>query len=160
MAVDNLQGVEAVFRILNIFREEFNSNDFCNSVTIGNLTEVDLAKMTMFPLAHISIESVRHNDNSLTFSLTILNLDSVNISKESEVKTGYNNDDLIYKLNNQLYVINRAILRINSRIFYDNKWQIENANSDVVNKEYENMIAGYSTTMQVTVPNNLDRCNA
>lgn len=163
---DKLRGVEALYRVVNVIRDEFLSNAFCNNVTIGTLTEIDLQKMTIFPMAHITVENVTHNDNSLSFQMTVFNLDVVNISKElpsnniDQVKiAGYGNDNLMFVLTNQLYVINRAVQRMKSSTIYLNGWQLEgNPMSEVVNKEMENMIAGYQTTFTLTVPNDIDKC--
>ena len=38
---DNLRGVEAVYRIIDALKTELLSNDFCNKVTMGTLTEID-----------------------------------------------------------------------------------------------------------------------
>ena len=166
MAVDKLKGVEALYRVINVIRDEFLSNAFCNTVTIGTLTEIDLAKMTIFPMAHITVESVTHNENSLAFQMTVFNLDIVNVSKElpsnniqQPKSSGYGNDNLIYVLTNQLYVINRAVARMKSSTIYLTGWELEgNPISDVVNKEMENMIAGYQTTFTLTVPNDINKC--
>jgi hypothetical protein len=163
---DNLRGVEALYRVVNVMRDEFLSNPFCNTCTIGTLTEIDLAKQTMFPLAHITIENVTHYDNSLSFQMTIFNLDIVSISKDLPVVEtpnnnilGYGNDNLMFVLTNQLYVINRAVARMMSSTIYLNGWQLEgNPMSEVINKEMENMLAGYQTTLTLTVPNDIDKC--
>ena len=46
---DNLRGVEAVYRVVQALNDELISNPFCNTVTLGEQTEIDLAKMTIFP---------------------------------------------------------------------------------------------------------------
>ena len=166
MAIDNLRGVEALFRVVDVIRDEFLSNVFCNTCTVGTLTEIDLAKMTIFPMAHITVESVTHNENSLSFLMTVFNLDIVNVSKELPSNSiaqpyiaGYGNDNLMFVLTNQLYVINRAVARMKSSTIYSNGWQLEgNPISEVVNKEMENMIAGYQTTFTLTVPNDINKC--
>lgn len=155
---DNLKGVEALYTVLNVIQDEFNLNPFCNTVTIGNLTEIDLAKMTIFPMAHITVESVTHNDNSLTFDLTLFNLDIVSISKDLPTSS-YGNDNLIYVLTNQLYVINRAVQRIKNNTIYNDGFELNGTPvSDVINKQLENMLAGYQTTISVTVANDINKC--
>ena len=102
---DNLRGVEAIYRVIEAMKAELESNPFCNKVTLGELTELDLAKMTMFPLANITMDNVTHSENSLTFQLTIVNVDIVDISKDEIQDNIYGNDNLIYIWTNQLYVI-------------------------------------------------------
>ena len=99
---DNLRGVEAVYRVVQALNDELISNPFCNTVTLGEQTEIDLAKMTIFPMANITMNSVTHNDNSLTFDLTIVNVDIVEVSKEPKENNIYNNDNMLYIWTNQL----------------------------------------------------------
>lgn len=163
---DNLRGVEALYRVVNVIRDEFLTNPFCNTVTIGSLTEIDLAKMTIFPMAHITFEAVSHYDNSLSFRFTVFNLDIVSISKElpsdaitQPLTNGYGNDNLLYVLTNQMYVINRLIARLKDTSISEYGYELNgNPQSDVINKEMENMLAGYQTTFDVVVPNDINKC--
>jgi hypothetical protein len=163
---NKLRGVQSLYNVLELMKNELLANEFCNNVTIGELTEIDLAKMTIFPLAHITINSVTHNVNSLTFDLTLFNLDIVNISKDLpqtiDQPTGtYGNDNLIYILTNQLYVVNRLVskLRQTNILSSNTEYELDNTpQSLVINKEMENMLAGYQTTINITLPNDIDKC--
>lgn len=156
---DNLRGVEAVYRIIDALKTELLSNDFCNKVTLGTLTEIDLAKMTVFPLSHITLDTVTHNENTLSFSITIYNLDIVEVSKDLPSDDIYGNDNLVYIWTNQLYVINRLVSRIKQSTIYNDGWELENIPvSDFINKEMENMLAGFQTTIVITVPNDISKC--
>ena len=156
---DNLRGVESIFRIIESINIELLSNPFCNTVTVGELTELDLAKQTIFPLANITMNSVTHNENSLTFDITIVNVDIVKISKEPIENNIYNNDNILYIWTNQLYVINRLISRLKQSTLYDDSWQLDGSpQSEFINKEFENMLAGFTTSFTLTVPNDISKC--
>ena len=156
---DNLRGAEALYRILEILKSELNSSPFCNTVTVGTLTEIDLAKMTIFPMAHLTLENVTHNDNSLTFQITMFNLDIVDVSKELSQDLVYGNDNLIYIYTNQLFLINRMLSRIKSNFVNHDGWELEgNPQSEFIDKKFENMLAGYQTTISLTVPNDISKC--
>ena len=156
---DNLRGVEAVYRIIDALNTELISNPFCNKVTMGTLTEVDLAKMTTFPLAHITLDSITHNENTLSFSISLFNLDIVNVSKDLPENEVYGNDNLVYIWTNQLYVVNRLISRIKQSTIYNDGWELENTpTSDFINKEMENMLAGFQTTIMIKIPNDINVC--
>lgn len=153
-------GVESLYKILNVLQTEFESNPFVNVVTSGTLTEIDLQKQTMFPLAHIVLNSVTHDENSLAFNFTIFNLDKVSIIKDENQNDIYlGNDNYYYILTNQLYVINRLISRLKQSTIYGEGWELVGApTSEVINKEMENMLAGYQTTFDVVLPNNINKC--
>jgi hypothetical protein len=156
---DNTRGVEAIYRVIEALTTELNSNPFCNTVSLGTLTEVDLQKLTMFPLAHIELDNVVHNETTLTFSITILNLDIVDVSKDIPENLIYGNDNIVYIWTNQLYVINRLLSRIKQSTIYNDGWELEGTpTSDFINKEMENMLAGFSTTLSISVPNDINKC--
>ena len=156
---DNLRGVEAIYRVIQAMKAELESNPFCNKVTLGELTELDLAKMTMFPLANITMDNVTHSENSLTFQLTIVNVDIVDISKDVIQDNIYGNDNLIYIWTNQLYVINRLVARLRQSTIAIDTMELEgDPQSEFINKESENMLAGFTTTINLTVPNDINKC--
>lgn len=156
---DNLRGVEAIYRVIDAIKVELESNPFCNKVALGEMTEVDLAKQTMFPFANITMDNVTHSENSLTFQITVVNVDIVDISKDVPADDIYGNDNLIYIWTNQLYVINRLLARLREGSINDYIWQLDgDIQSDFINKEMEGMLAGYSTTFNVTVPNDISKC--
>jgi len=156
---DNLRGVEAIYRVIQAMKAELESNPFCNKVTLGELTELDLAKMTMFPLANITMDNVTHSENSLTFQLTIVNVDIVDISKDAIQDNIYGNDNLIYIWTNQLYVINRLVARLRQSTIAIDTMELEgDPQSEFINKEFENMLAGFTTTINLTVPNDINKC--
>ncbi len=156
--MENKKGVQSLYDLIDTMNYELESNPFVNKVTIGTLTEIDLAKQTIFPLSHITLNSVRHNENTLSFDLTIFNLDIVNISKEGEIGV-YGNDNLFYILTNQLYVINRLVSRLRQSTLHKDGWELDgDPTSEVVDKETENMLAGYETNITVTIPNDINKC--
>ena len=156
--MDDKKGVEALYNIIDSLNEELLSNPFVNKVTVGRLTEIDLAKNTIFPLSHIMLNSIRHNENTLSFNLTVINLDIVNISKEAEIGV-YGNDNTMYILSNQLYVINRLLSRLKQSTIYKDGWELEGTpDSDVIDKEMENMLTGYQTDITINVPNDISKC--
>lgn len=156
--MDDKKGVEALYNIIDSLNEELLSNPFVNKVTVGRLTEIDLAKNTIFPLSHIMLNSIRHNENTLSFNISIYNLDIVNISKEAEIGV-YGNDNTMYILSNQLYVINRLLSRLKQSTIYKDGWELDGTpDSDVIDKEMENMLTGYQTDITINVPNDISKC--
>jgi hypothetical protein len=172
MSDSNLRGVEALYKVLDIIKSELETNTFVNDVTFGSLTEVDLRKQTIFPLANLTLNSVTHNDNNLSFNFTLVNVDIVNISKDDTTNIMgtyqnntvastrfYGNDNQIYILTNQLYVVNRLVARLKSSMIYLNGWEIEgDPVSNVIDKELENTLTGYQTDFTLSVANDINKC--
>jgi len=155
---NNLSGVESIYQLIKSMESELISNPFCNKVTLGTMTEIDLPKQTIFPLADITLNSVTNSENTLIFQITITNLDIVEISKEVPQDI-FGNDNLVYIWTNQLYVINRLIGRLRQSTIHSNGWElIGTPQSDFVDKEMENMLAGFETTLSIAIPNGINVC--
>lgn len=156
--MEDKKAVEALYNVIDTIENELSTNPFVNKVTVGRLLEVDLAKNTIFPLSHIILNSVGNNETTLSFNLTVFNLDIVNVSKEAEIGV-YGNDNTMYILSNQLYVINRLLSRLRQSSIYRDGWELDgNPQSDVIDKEMENMLTGYQTDFTINVPNDINKC--
>jgi hypothetical protein len=81
-----------------------------NTVTTGDITEIDLSKQTIFPLAHIIVNNVTTQEQVLLFNITVMAMDIVNQSKEetTDLFRGNNNEQDV--LNTQLAVLNRLVM--------------------------------------------------
>ena len=65
-----------------------------NTVTTGDITRIDLSKQTIYPLSHLIVNNVNNEDNVLRFSLSVLAMDIVDVSKEPvvDIFIGNNNE--------------------------------------------------------------------
>ena len=152
-------GIQSLYNLMEAMVVELKSNPFCKEVTTGTLTEVDLEKMSVFPFAHIILNNVTHNENVLSFNLDIFNLDKVDISKDLPTDKIYGNDNLMYIWTSQLYVINRLVGRLKQTTFHEDGWELDNIpTSQFINKEMENMLAGFQTQLTISIPNNINVC--
>ena len=158
--MDNNAGVNALKSLIDTLVNEFKSNQFVSSVRIGTMNEVDLDKQNLFPLAHIVINDVTHNEHSFTFNFTILNLDSLIISKDEITDQTYGNDNLYNIWTNQLYVINRLVARMKSSTIYQDGFELDGTpRSEFIDRQFEQMLAGVQTDISITVPNNINKCS-
>ena len=158
--MDNNAGVNALKSLIDTLVNEFKSNQFVSSVRIGTMNEVDLDKQNLFPLTHIVINDVTHNEHSFTFNFTILNLDSLIISKDEITDQTYGNDNLYNIWTNQLYVINRLVARMKSSTIYQDGFELDGTpRSEFIDRQFEQMLAGVQTDISITVPNNINKCS-
>jgi hypothetical protein len=68
-----------------------------NTVTTGDITRLDLSKQTIFPLAHILINSCTTQEQVLVFNITILTMDIIDIDKENNTDIFIGNNSFIKK---------------------------------------------------------------
>ena len=88
------RGITAFYTILDTIKDKLLDDINVNTVTTGDITEIDLSKQTIFPLSHIIINSVTPQDQVLNFNITIMSMDIVDINKENktDIFTGNNNE--------------------------------------------------------------------
>ena len=103
------QGARGFYQITNTIKDQLLADDNINTVTTGDITDIDLNKQTIFPLAHIVINNVTLEEQALRFSMSILTMDIVDQSKDAVVDVFRDNDNEQDVLNTQLAVINKVI---------------------------------------------------
>jgi hypothetical protein len=130
-----------------------------NTVTTGDLTEVDLSKQTIFPLSHMIVNNVTSSENVLTFNISILSMDIVDQSKERETDIFVGNDNEQDVLNTQLSVVNKLIQKLRIGQLYREKYQVLGDESiEPFRDRFENQVAGWAATFDVIIENDINVC--
>ena len=153
------QGVRGYYQLTSTIEEELLSNQLTNTVSIGDISDVNLNKQDIFPLAHMIVNSVSVEEQVLRFSLTILACDIVDQSKDATTDrfTGNNNEQDI--LNTQLAVLNRLIQRLRMGSLHTDMYQLEgNPSLEPFMDRFENQLAGWSATMDILIYNDIYIC--
>ena len=88
------QGTRAFYQITETIKSNLLSDVNVNTVTTGDISDVDLQKQTIFPLCHIIINNVTQEDGVLRFNTSVLAMDIVDFSKEITVDLFEGNNDL------------------------------------------------------------------
>ena len=70
------------YNILDTLRTHLENDAIVNTVTTGDIFQVDLAKQTIFPLSHIMVNSATFEGNVIRFNISLLAMDIVDISKD------------------------------------------------------------------------------
>lgn len=130
-----------------------------NTVTTGDLTEVDLSKQTIFPLSHMIVNNVTSSENTLSFNISILSMDIVDQSKEAttDIFIGNNNEQDV--LNTQLSVLNKLIQKLRIGQLYRDKYQLlGDVSLEPFRDRFENQVAGWAATFDVIIENDINVC--
>ena len=147
------------YRVTDIIRETLQADVNCNTVTYGDITQVDLDKQTIFPLAHVIVNSVTSGEQTLTFNISVLAMDIVDISKEPDVNIFIGNDNEQDVLNTQLAVLNKLIQKLRIGNLYVSKYQIlGDVSLEPFRDRFENQIAGWTATMDIIIENDVNVC--
>ena len=153
------QGVRGFYQLTETIKEELLKDININTVTTGDITDVNLNKQDMFPLGHIIINNVIDNENVLNFNISILACDIVDQSKELTVDRFVGNNNVQDILNTQLAVLNRLIQRLRKGNLYTEMYQLNGSPSlTPFYDRFENQLAGWTATMDIQIYNDIYIC--
>ena len=153
------QGVRGFYRLTQAIKDELLKDKNVNTVTTGDITDVNLNKQDMFPLSHIIINSVIDEEQVLRFNISILACDIVNQSKLLTVDRFTGNNDVQDILNTQLGVLNRLTQRLRKGTLYTEMYQLDGSPSlQPFYDRFENQLAGWTITMDVMIYNDIYIC--
>lgn len=161
MAVNQNIGAQSYLQIIEILRDELLSNNNITTVSVGDITEIDLDKQTIFPLAHIVVGNTSFNSTIVTYDVSILIMDIVHDDTTENEPTIYKNDNELYVLNTMFNIGNHLTDKLFNGNLYDGNTFVERSsvNAQPFKDRFENLLAGWSFNFQLTVRNNIDRCN-
>ena len=154
------QGVRGFYQITETLKTQLLADENVNTVTTGDITEIDLSKQTIFPLAHIIINNVSIQEQVLQFNITVLSMDIVDKSKEAttDIFRGNNNEQDI--LTTQLAVVNKLLGVLRQGTLYTTKYQLVSDGSvEFFYDRFENEMAGVACTFDVFVENDINLCS-
>tara|TARA_B100000497_G_scaffold101886_1_gene116048 strand:+ start:44 stop:514 length:471 start_codon:yes stop_codon:yes gene_type:complete len=153
------QGVRGYYQLTSTIERELLSNLLTNTVSIGDISKVNLNKQDIFPLAHMIVNSVVVEEQVLRFSLTILACDIVDQSKDITTDRFVGNDNEQDILNTQLAVLNKLIQRLRMGSLHTDMYQLDgNPSLEPFMDRFENQLAGWSATMDILIYNDIYIC--
>jgi|TARA_R110000772_G_scaffold145719_2_gene255790 hypothetical protein len=153
------QGIRGYYQLTETIKEQLLEDINVNTCTSGDITDVNLNKQDIFPLAHIIINSVSDEEQVLRFNISVLACDIVDQSKSLTVDRfrGNNNEQDI--LNTQLAVLNKLIQKLRMGQLYQDKYQLDgNPTLEPFYDRFENQLAGWTATMSVLIYNDIYIC--
>ena len=147
------------YNLLDKLKTHFDADVIVNTVTQGDIFKVDLSKQTIFPLLHIMVNNCTFNGNTVTWNVSLIAMDIVDLSKSATTDTFLGNDNEIDVLNTQNAVLNRAyeIIRHGS-LAYDLFMVEGSANLEPFTERFENYMAGWTMTLDIVTPNEMITC--
>lgn len=153
------QGIRGFYQITDTIKTELLKNIDVNTVTSGDLSQINLQKQDIFPLSHIMVNNVTDEENVLRFNISVLSMDIVDQSKEitTNIFTGNNNEQDI--LNTQLAVLNKLIQVLRKGDLHRTLYQLDgNPSLEPFYDRFENQLAGWNSTMDILIYNDITIC--
>lgn len=147
------------FDIIDKLKTHFTNDPLVNTVSQGDLFDVDLAKQTIFPLVHIIVNQASFEGNVVRYNISILAMDIVDISKEPDANRFDGNDNELFILNTQLQILARAYELLLRGDLYTDAFQVDgNPTCEPFTDRFENILAGWTMTLDVLIPNGMTIC--
>lgn len=153
------RGARAYYLITDTIKDQLIADINVNSVTLGDITDVDLSKQTIFPLSHIIVNTATYEGNVWRMNISVMAMDVVDVSKEetTDLYTQNNNEQDI--LNTQLAVLNKLLGVISRGTIYTDNYQLDGtAVCEPFVDRFENKLTGWAATFDVIVKNDIDIC--
>tara|TARA_R100000278_G_scaffold54029_1_gene45100 strand:- start:378 stop:2249 length:1872 start_codon:yes stop_codon:yes gene_type:complete len=149
------------YNLLDTIKTQLLEDPQCNSVTEGSIWEIDLAKQTIMPYAHIQVNSASITERTNIFNVTVFCMDIVDKSKEETTDKFKGNDNEQDVLNTQFAVATRLLeLMRRGDLRNDNFALLEGSSPSLESftERFENFYAGWAATFDVEVPNEMTIC--
>jgi hypothetical protein len=154
------QGVRGFYQITETIKTQLLADVNVNTVTTGDITEIDLSKQTIFPLSHIIVNNITIQEQVLQFNISVLAMDLVNLSKEETTDIFTGNNNLQDVINTQLAVVNKLIGALRQGTIHLDLYQlVGDASCEIFQDRFENEMAGVACTFDVYVANDINLCN-
>lgn len=150
------------FNVIDTLTSALKAEPFTNTVTFGDLDDVDLKKTTIYPLAHIIVNTATIDQQTISMNISILLADIVSEKKDkvwlnssvNVVEKRDNNEQEVF--NTQLAIASRLMAKLQQGVLYQSKYQLDGtASLDPFVDRFENKIAGWSMTFDLLIPNEI-----
>lgn len=154
-----MTGIRGFYLLTETIKNQLLADVNVNTVTTGDIYDIDLSKQSIFPLSHIIINNVTTQEQTLTFNISVLAMDIVDESKEitEDIFRGNNNEHDV--LNTQLAVLNKLVMVLRKGTLYSDQYQLEgDATLEPFYERFENRLAGWAATFDVLVKNDISIC--
>ena len=154
-----MNSMNGFYRVTDIIKDTLQADVNVNTVTYGDITQIDLDKQTIFPLSHIIVNAVTSRENTLLFNISILSMDIVDINKDeiTDKFIGNNNEQDVF--NTQLAVLNKVIQKLRIGSLYQEKYQVlGDVSLEPFKDRFENELAGWTATFDVIIENDVNVC--
>lgn len=154
------RGVRAFYLLTDKLKDSLIGDENVNTVTTGDITDIDLSKQTIFPLSHIIVNTATFQSNIWIMNVSVLCMDIVDQSKieTTDLFVGNNNEQDI--LNTQLAVLNNLLQGLSRGTIYDDLYQLQGSPvCEPFYDRFEHQLTGWSCTFDMALKNDIDICS-
>jgi hypothetical protein len=140
------------FKILDTLRAQLQATNLISTITDGQISDIDLAKQTIFPLAHIIINSASIEGKMQRFNITVLAMDILDSKEKYDLEPSIMNA-MLQALNRVHDIMKRGDLNPDY-IMMDG-----DATLEPFTDRFENKLAGWAMTFDVIMVSDMTICD-
>ena len=151
--------MQGFYNLTTKIKDTLALDAFVNTVTYGDIFEIDLNKQDIFPLSHFIVNTATLNGSTWNFSLSLLCMDLVDESKDDVTDKFLGNSNEQDVLNTQMAVIGRLMELLRRGDLFTELYQLDGQPSlEAFVDRFDNKVAGWAVTFNVIVPNDMTIC--
>lgn len=151
--------MQGFYNLTTKIKDTLALDAFVNTVTYGDIFEIDLNKQDIFPLSHFIVNTATLNGSTWNFSLSLLCMDLVDESKDDVTDKFLGNNNEQDVLNTQMAVIGRLMELLRRGDLFTELYQLDGQPSlEAFVDRFDNKVAGWAVTFNVLVPNDMTIC--
>jgi hypothetical protein len=130
---------------------------YINTTTWGNIFDVDMRKMTLFPLCHVLIGQAEVQERTVIYDVDILVMDVVDYSKQDPNVDPYSYEGVAMKqdiYHRALFSAQEMIASMRRGVLYTDGFRLVNDPiCEPIDEDFENTLCGWKMTLQIETPN-------
>ena len=151
--------MKSFYNVIDSIQTVVGAEPFNNTVTFGDISEIDLKKQSMFPLAHVMVNNMNIEQQHVSFNVTLFLMDLVDVSKEPDTTLFLGNDNTQDVLNTQAALATRVIRVLQKSNLYKQDFEIlGTANCEPFTERFDNALAGWAVTFDVNAKDEMTYC--
>ena len=151
--------MKSFYRVIDSIQTVVSAEPFNNTVTFGDISEIDLKKQSLFPLAHVMVNNMNIEQQHVSFNVTLFLMDLVDVSKEPDTTLFLGNDNTQDVLNTQAALATRVIRVLQKSNLYKQDFEIlGTANCEPFTERFDNALAGWAVTFDVSAKDEMTYC--
>jgi hypothetical protein len=145
------------YQLCDALQEAADNASYINSVTWGNIFDVDMRKMTLFPLCHILTGTATIQERTVTYTIDILVMDAVDYSKQDPNVEPYSYEGVAQKqdiYHRSLFSLQEMIASMRRGDLYTDGFRLVNDPiCEPFDEDFENTLCGWKATLEIETPN-------
>lgn len=151
--------MKSFYKVIDSIQTVVSAEPFNNTVTFGDISEIDLKKQSLFPLAHVMVNNMNIEQQHVSFNVTLFLMDLVDVSKEPDTTLFLGNDNTQDVLNTQAALATRIIRVLQKSNLYKQDFEIlGTANCEPFTERFDNALAGWAVTFDVSAKDEMTYC--